>query len=63
MTQDPYKNVRNKKIKSIIDKEYKELKGATVLVSKDGRVAITTRGGSVYWLENEAMAWEFRNCY
>lgn len=49
-----------RKIQSIIDSgEYHEMKGATVLVNKQGHAAIVNHGGAFYWVDNEALAREF----
>lgn len=49
-----------RKIQSVIDSgEYREMKGATVLVNKQGHAAIVNRGGAFYWVDNEALVREW----
>lgn len=49
-----------RKIQSIIDSgEYREMKGATVLVSENGHAAIVNHRGAFYWVDNEGLAREF----
>lgn len=49
-----------RKIQSVIDSgEFREMKGATVLVSEEGRAAIVSKGGAFYWVDNEGLAREW----
>lgn len=49
-----------RKIQSVIDSdEYREMKGATVLVGEEGRAAIVSKGGAFYWVDSDSMAREW----
>ena len=56
------KSLRDRKIQNVIDSGgYRVMPDATVLVNKDGHIAIVNNGGAFYWASNEAISWEYRN--